>query len=583
MSSRFFWLPALLCALCLAGTAPAQEAERPKHVEFSVAVVPADPFAPGNAVDATGKLTVRRGDRVLVVISGKPLQGYHTYPVNKLLPGQNTAQASRVRTTGKAFASLWGVEQESEPQLVEDPKLGKSNEFDAPFTWGLPVLVRPDAQTGPVSIPVKINLQACKTTCILEEFELTADVMISEEPALELDAATKALLAKFDAPEAKTDQLPPRGGGPSQSFSVDDYEVVGADQVADAGAGERGMLGLVLAAVLGGFISLATPCVFPMIPITVSVFVKQSESEGGSLLAKAIAYSLTLIVVLTIGGIVLGSVLQTIAQHWITNLFLTGVFVFFGLSLLGAYDITLPSWMSDMTSSGEGKGGVMGVVFMALTFSIVSFACVGPIYGGFTALSAAGNSAVVGWTYRIVGPLAFSTAFASPFFVLALFPGLLKSMPKSGSWMNTVKVVMGFLELAAALKFLRAAEVNFLPRSTYFTFDVVLTMYVALSLACALYLFGLYRLPHDHEAPESISVSRLMFGLLFLTLSVYFLPGLFKDEKGQSQKPRGVVFEWTRAFLLPDDEAEWSANLQEALSEAERDKKLLFIDFTGFG
>jgi thiol:disulfide interchange protein DsbD len=295
----------------------------------------------------------------------------------------------------------------------------------------------------------------------------------------------------------------------------------------------------------------------------------------------AAVYCATIVAVLTAGGIALVHVLQVISQHWITNVFLTGVFIFFALSLLGMYEIELPSGLANLTGSREGKGGLVGIIFMALTFSIISFACVGPIYGAFITLEASGG--VVGWLQRILGPLAFALAFSSPFFVLALFPTLLRSMPKSGSWMNSVKVVMGFLELAAAFKFVRAAELNFLAASKYFSFDLVLGIYVALAVACGLYLLNVYRLPHDHDAAESIGVPRLIFGLIFLSFAFYLLPGLFKDDHGRSQKPNGVAYEWVSAFLLPDERSEWRTDLAEALARAERENKPLFIDFTGLG
>jgi thiol:disulfide interchange protein DsbD len=298
----------------------------------------------------------------------------------------------------------------------------------------------------------------------------------------------------------------------------------------------------------------------------------------------ASVYCATIVAVLTVGGIALVRVLQVVSQHYLTNIFLTVVFVFFGLSLLGMYEITLPSGLANLTGSREGKGGLVGIVFMALTFSIISFACVGPIYGGFITLEASQSSAVTGWLQRFAGPFAFALAFASPFFVLALFPSLLRSLPRSGSWMNSVKVVMGFLELAAAFKFIRAAELNLLAKTEYFTFDLVLGIYVALCVACGLYLLNVYRLPHDHDAAEAIGVPRLIFGLVFLSLGLYLLPGMFKEgDKDRAQKPRGVAYEWVRSFLLPDDRSDWQTNLAVAMAEAEKEDKPLFIDFTGLG
>jgi thiol:disulfide interchange protein DsbD len=199
------------------------------------------------------------------------------------------------------------------------------------------------------------------------------------------------------------------------------------------------------------------------------------------------------------------------------------------------------------------------------------------------------------WFKWVLGPLAFSLTFAAPFFILALFPSLLKTLPKSGSWMNSVKVVMGFLELAAAFKFIRAAELALLKRSELFTFDLCMGIYVAICVACGLYLLGVYRLPHDHGAPETISVLRLMWSLAFLALGCYLLPAMFKSGDGEPQKPRGQVGEWIESFLLPEpvvpgataragkgpQKPVWTPDLDKALAQAEKEGKPLFIDFTG--
>jgi thiol:disulfide interchange protein DsbD len=566
-----------------------QKAEdRPKHIRFEVSVEPLDPFAdPNKETNPKAKPEFRRGEVLLLTIRGIPQQGWYTYPISKAAPGQPDAQLSHLTITSKAFVPV-GVVQESEPHLATQEGIGQYYKFDGPFTWTQEVLVRPDAPAGEtVNLDVQIKLQVCEKVCVVEQHRLSVPVSISTASAVPLTPALDKALRDSDSattkPPATTVGRETPSAAATGDFDWRQLKVVDREGAVGVSGKDSGLLALLLTAVIGGLISLATPCVFPMIPVTVSIFLKQQESGAGRAVARAFVYSLTLVVVLTIGGIVLGSALQKISQHWATNLVLTLVFIFFGLSLLGMYDITLPSWLSDVTSSGEGKGGMLGIVFMALTFSIVSFACVGPIYGGFTALSATSPSAVTGWAQRILAPLAFSIAFASPFFVLALFPSLLKTMPRSGSWMNTVKVTLGFLELAAAFKFVRAAELNLLARSDYFTFDLVMGIYIALAVACGLYLLNLYRLPHDHEVPESISVPRLTTGLLFLSLALYLLPGIFKDDRGRSQKPRGVVYEWTRSFLLPDDPSEWSANLATALAQAERENKPLFIDFTGLG
>jgi thiol:disulfide interchange protein DsbD len=583
MRYRFLLLLGLVLAGFALAAGPAVAQNPPngrKLVHFEVSVAPFDPFSEGNqASQPTGKkLEVRRGEVLALTVRGTPEPGWHTYPFKKVLPSQNDAQLSRATFPGKKVVPV-GPVQESDPTLVDDPQLGKYHEYDGPFFWTWEVLVRPDAPVGEVNLDLRLDLYTCEARgrCVQEQYDLSVPVVVSTANPLPLSSEQEKAIREADAKVAVT---PTAGAG---DFDWRQLKVEDRPGMLSVTGKESGLWGLVLTAIVGGFISLATPCVFPMIPITVSIFLKQQEGGRGLALTRAFVYCATLVVVLTIGGVALGSVLQQVSQHWATNMFLTAVFVFFGLSLFGMYDITLPSWLSDQTAAGEGKGGLLGIVFMALTFSIISFACVGPIYGGFTALSATSSSAAQGWAQRILAPLAFSVAFASPFFVLALFPRLLKSMPRSGSWMNTVKVTMGFLELAAAFKFVRAAELNLLARTDYFTFDLVMGIYVALALACGLYLLNLYRLPHDHEVPESIGVPRLVFALTFLSLALYFLPGVFKDDRGHSQKPRGVVYEWTRSFLLPDDPSDWSGDLPAALAQAERENKPLFIDFTGLG
>jgi thiol:disulfide interchange protein len=575
----------------------AQAAAQENHIAFKVRLEPIDPFSDQNAIGADGKFEVRRGDPFVVVIEGTPQEGWHTYPISKHTDPQSTAQLSQVRVSeSREFANLWPI-TESEPELKPEEGTGLIYEYEQPFTWTMQVLARPDATPGTHNLELTLRMQVCDPKgCLTEKQTLTVPIRVSTAEAVALSPDVQKSLKEYDEALANRQRQLPGGtsgttnpvanaAGSPGSFDWREYQVVNSPSLAsvtsEANGQGGGLWATIVTAILGGFISLLTPCVFPMIPVTVSFFLKQSERVHHRPLTMAAVYCATIVAVLTAGGIALVHVLQVISQHWITNVFLTGVFVFFALSLFGMYEIELPSGLANLTGSREGKGGLVGIIFMALTFSIISFACVGPIYGAFITLEA--SQSVVGWLQRILGPLAFALAFSSPFFVLALFPTLLRSLPKSGSWMNSVKVVMGFLELAAAFKFVRAAELNFLAASKYFSFDLVLGIYVALSVACGLYLLNVYRLPHDHEAAESISVPRLVFGLVFLSFAFYLLPGIFKDGHGQSQKPNGVAYEWVSAFLLPDEHSQWRTDLSAALAQAERENKPLFIDFTGLG
>jgi thiol:disulfide interchange protein DsbD len=193
----------------------------------------------------------------------------------------------------------------------------------------------------------------------------------------------------------------------------------------------------------------------------------------------------------------------------------------------------------------------------------------------------------------VLGGLTFAVAFASPFFVLALFPSLLKKLPRSGGWLDTVKAVMGFLELAAAFKFFRTAEIGLTPRPEYFTYDLVMAAWVVIAVACGAYLLGLYRLPHDEEEKSRVGVPRLLFALAFLGLGAYLLPAMFKTGDGRGQRPGGVVYAWIDAFLLPEPsptgagELPWGSDLKAALDKARREtlatgqRRFVFVDFTG--
>jgi len=589
------WLfPLCLLALALAAApADGQGKGRTFHIAFTPEVQPLDPFSPANRADLKpGDVAFTRGETFLLVLRGKAEPGWYTYPVT-LAAEQNPDQKPTIE-----FKSEWlvpiGPIQESPWEVADDPAFGTYHKYKGEFSFAQRFFLDPKAPPdAKATVTALIDLQTCDPgKCVKEKHKVEATVKVAAAEPFSLTPEQETALAAFDKVRLKPEQPgnPPTPPNPNtkplpvltgdfdwRSFTV----VESPEAIGVTAAGSSGIWGTILAGLLGGLIALATPCVFPMIPVTVSIFLKRGEKTGGgSPFLMALIYCGTIVAVLTAGGVALVSVLQPISQHWATNVFLGALFVYFALSLLGMYEIELPSWLSNLTSTRENQSSVLGLMFMALTFSVISFACVGPIYGGFISLSA--SDADGGWLKRILGPLAFSMAFAAPFFLLALFPTLLKSMPKSGSWMNTIKVVMGFLELAAAVKFFRAAELNFLSTARYFTFDLAIGVYIALALACGVYLLGLYRLPHDSKS-ETIGVPRLMFSLAFLSIAFYLLPNTFKDTQDRSQKPRGVLSEWTRAFLLPDDPSEWRSDLAIALAEADRDGKAVFLDFTGMG
>jgi thiol:disulfide interchange protein len=293
--------------------------------------------------------------------------------------------------------------------------------------------------------------------------------------------------------------------------------------------------------------------------------------------------------VLTLAAAFLLQAFRWLSINPIMNYGLGALFIFFALSLFGMYEIELPSGLARFTSAREGRGGIVGTVFMALTFTIISFACVAPFLGGFGGTAAAARPM---W-HNLLGGFAFAATFASPFFFLALFPTLIKALPKSGSWLNSVKVVMGFLELAAAFKFFRGAElIQSGGDVTFFSFDLVLGVWIALAFLCGVYLIGGYRLPHDTPT-ESIGVPRLLFAASFIGIGLYLAPALFKVGEGASQRPGGVVYAWVDSFLLPESRASDAkghpiiADLHYAVEKSREhlrqtgQPKRILADFTG--
>ena len=549
-----------------------------------------------------------RGGKIIFKLTMEPAPGFHTYPFKQPGDPKSSYVATLTVESKKGQSAppvaLTGEVKAREPDKFEpdpDKPTLMLGEIDRPFESEHTLLVRPDLAPGKHEFTLKLFVSVCDNHgCLPFERKFPFTFEVTDEAPLNGGGGPLAVPTNNDKPvdppavprkEIAGKPIPTAGIEPDLLQNI--YEGIVQRLVANALAQNQsdseGLGAFILAGIFWGFISLLTPCVFPMIPITVSFFLKQSEKEHHRPLSTAVVYCLTIVGVLTVSALFLIKTMQFLSQHPAMNFFLGGLFIFFALSLFGWYEIELPTSLTRYTSAREGKGGYAGTVFMALTFTIISFACVAPFLGTFAGTQTRARP----FLEMVLGALAFSVTFAAPFFFLALFPGMLRKMPKSGSWLNSVKVVMGFLEVAAAFGFLRAGELTLLQgqATVIFTYDFVLAIWIILSALCGLYLLGLYRLPHDSPV-ESLSVPRLLWALAFFGLAVYFTPALWKKEDGQRQRPAGSVFAWVDAFLLEEPGLgghgeQWSGNLQQALlSAAEQTKKskqrkLVFIDFTG--
>jgi len=424
------------------------------------------------------------------------------------------------------------------------------------------------------SIEIEISAQACKDACVPVSATFSFDIPSQDSPVTAVTTTEKTTKKTESIKETSTPVKDPTE--------------------------KRSLLIIFGLAFLGGFTALLTPCVFPMIPMTVSFFTKQSKSKAAGI-RNAIFYGLSIIVIyvglgLSVSAIFGPDALNALSTNVWFNIIFFILLIVFAVSFLGAFEITLPSSWGTKIDSQADRGGYIGIFFMALALAIVSFSCTGPIVGTLLVEAASGG----GFVGPIVGMLGFSLALAIPFALFAAFPGWLNSLPKSGGWLNTVKVVLGFLELALAFKFLSNADLvlqlHWLER------EVFLAIWIAVFGALALYLFGKIQLPHDSPLTGGISVGRLCLGLLSATLVVYMIPGLwgaplklisgFPPPAHYSESPYGVGFKKLGgggaahvklpegAKLGPHDIISFT-DYETGMAYARKVNKPALVDFTG--
>lgn len=359
---------------------------------------------------------------------------------------------------------------------------------------------------------------------------------------------------------------------------------------------KKGLWSIFIIAFFSGFAALLTPCVFPMIPMTVSFFTKQSKSRAKGI-KNAVIYGLSIIIIYVLLGLIVTKVFGADALNALsTNVWFNVVFftllVVFASSFLGAFEIMLPNSWANKVDKQADRGGMIGIFFMALALAIVSFSCTGPIVGTLLV-----EAASKGGTAPLIGMFGFSLALALPFMLFAMFPGWLNSMPRSGGWMNTVKVSLGFLELALAFKFLSNADLVL--QAHWMEREVFLAIWIAIFAAWAIYLFGKIQLPHDSKL-DKISVGRLFMALLVSTFTIYLVPGLwgaplklisgFPPPMTYSESPYGVGNSkggTSSLSEIPDGAKEGPQGIitftdyDKGMAYAKEINKPVLLDFTG--
>ncbi|MDR2057580.1 MAG: thioredoxin family protein [Dysgonamonadaceae bacterium] len=349
----------------------------------------------------------------------------------------------------------------------------------------------------------------------------------------------------------------------------------------DGSSENKSWLGIFLLCFGGGFVALLTPCVWPIIPMTVSFFLKRSKSNRKKAVTDAITYGLSIMVIYLVLGLLItilfgASALNDLATNALFNLLFFALLVLFAISFFGAFELTLPaSWTTKMDSKAESTTGLISIFFMAFTLVLVSFSCTGPIIGSLL-VQAAGMGNIIG---PAIGMFGFGLALAIPFALFAIFPSWLQNLPKSGGWLNSVKVVLGFLELALALKFLSVADLAYGWR--LLDREVFLVLWIIIFVLLGLYLLGKIRFSHDSDL-KHVGVVRLFLSILSFAFAVYMVPGLWGAPlKAISAFPPPL---YTQDFNLYDGEVHPQfRDYDDGMAYAKKHKKPVMIDFTGFG
>ena len=446
---------------------------------------------------------------------------------------------------------------------------------------------------GVKTIEVELNFQACKEVCINLEKKFSIAI-----PELKSAATTASSTTPINDLVKDTTGQTIDSATTVAADTVKDSVTTETSQIAPAKSAttEHGLWAIFFIAFLSGFAALLTPCVFPMIPMTVSFFTKQSKNKAAGI-RNAIIYGISIIVIYVGLGLLVtwifgADALNALSTNVWFNLIFFVLLIVFATSFLGAFEIMLPNSWANKVDSQADRGGIIGILFMALALAIVSFSCTGPIVGTLLV-----EAASKGGIAPVVGMLGFSLALALPFMLFAMFPGWLNSLPKSGGWLNTVKVVLGFLELALAFKFLSNADLvlqlHLLER------EVFIAIWIAIFGALSLYLFGKITLPHDSPVGH-ISVGRLYMGLLSLIFTFYLIPGLwgaplkfinaFPPPMEYSESPMGFggSSKSVATAMLPEGAKSGPHGIvvfddyEEGLAYAKKVNKPIMLDFTGF-
>ena len=531
-----------------------------------------------------------------LIIKSSIETGWHLYATS--VPDGGPVATSFSIKKNKDFSTIGNIIEEK-GKTIQDPVFKMAIKFfEKSATFKQRIKINNEK---PFKIDAEVKYMVCNDQNCLppstEELEFSVTPVISSISAENEKIAVIApsITVKKDSAQATVETITKTT--PNPIVEVKKQTKTGTSPLSDQKS-DKSLWVIFLLSFFSGLAALFTPCVFPMIPMTVSFFTKQSKTKAEGL-RKAIIYGISIIVIYIFLGTVVtwifgSDALNALSTNVWFNLIFFILLIVFACSFLGAFEIMLPNSWANKADQQADRGGIIGILFMALALAIVSFSCTGPIVGTLLV-----QAASKGGIAPIVGMLGFSLAIALPFSLFAAFPGWLNALPKSGGWLNTVKVVLGFLELALAFKFL--SNVDLVLQLHWFERELFLTIWITIFGVLAFYLFGKIHLPHDSPSTH-ISVGRLSFGLFVLSFTIYLIPGLwgaplkiisgFPPPMHYSESPHGVGFSknigTSVASVLPEG-ADYGPydivtfhDYTKGMDYAKKVGKPALLDFTGY-
>ena len=518
--------------------------------------------------------TVKSGDKFSIKVEFKFEKGWHTYSTKPIVgPDGLGPTATEITLEPKNVVAIKGKIKSPAPHKKFDEGFGTNiEELSGTFSYEIPAIAKKNIDFSKDKIDIVAYVQQCREVCVPPtEFK----TKVTNNPYKASDDINSD---QNDNSNIQSNAVDSVQNANQQDTVKKAIQTQNANQQQIKGKeAPKDFWTALLLAMAAGAATLLTPCVFPMVPITVSFFTKRSEKTKGKGLRDALVYAFGIIITFTSLGVIFSALFKSAsaiqdftANPWV-NFVISAIFIIFALSLFGAYEIQMPTGLTNKLNQKSMKGdGIGSVILMGLTFSLASFSCTGPLVAA--ALVGAANGE---WFYPIVSMIGFSTVLAAPFFLLALFPTALSSLPKAGGWMNNIKVVLGFIVLAATLKFLNNA---FFDWGFGLSRELFLSIWIACTGLITVYVLGIFKTSHDSPV-ASVSTVRLIWAVVFGTLTVFLLSGFSGKNMGmlEAYLPSPEQTE-TVASIVPgtanaQPQEVWLEDYQQALQKAKAEGK----------